>query len=79
MSQVTAIAGPGLGGIVIGAAGVGWVYAIDAVSVLVTVYAALTIAPQHPHAGVRSGPILSSVLGGPAVRRGRATRCSAAS
>ena len=64
MSEVTAIAGPGLGGLLIGAAGVGWVYAIDAASVLVTVYAVLTIGPQRPHSGVRTGSILSSVLEG---------------
>jgi MFS family permease len=63
MNQVTAIVGPGLSGIVIAAAGVGWVYAADAVSVLMTVYAALTIDPQHPHA-VSSEPILASVTAG---------------
>ena len=64
MNQVTAIVGPGLGGVVIGAAGVGWVYAIDAVSVAATIFAALTIAPQRPHVSGRAEPILASVAAG---------------
>jgi len=64
MNSVTAIAGPGLGGVLIGAAGVEWVYAIDAASVAVTVYAALTIAPQRPHGAVHGESILRSVAGG---------------
>ena len=64
MNQLTAIAGPGLGGVVIGAAGVGWVYAADALSVAVSIFAALTIAPQRPHAGGRAEPILASVAAG---------------
>jgi hypothetical protein len=65
MNQVTAIVGPGLGGVLIGATGgVGWVYAIDAVSVAATIFAALTIAPQHPHGSVRGEPILASVAAG---------------
>jgi hypothetical protein len=63
MNQVTAIVGPGLGGVLIGA-GVGWVYAIDAVSVAATIFAALTIAPQRPHESVRDEPILASVAAG---------------
>jgi hypothetical protein len=64
MNQVTAIVGPGLGGILIAAAGVEWVYAIDATSVAVTVFAALTIAPQHPHGARHSESIMASVAGG---------------
>ncbi len=64
MGSVTAIVGPGLGGILIGAAGVRWVYAADAASVAVTVFAALTIAPQRPHAQARTESILASVGGG---------------
>ena len=48
MSELVAIAGPGLGGVLIGAAGVGWIYAIDAASVAMTIYAVLTIGPQLP-------------------------------
>ena len=66
MSQVTAIVGPSLGGVVIAAAGVGWVYAVDAASVVALVFAALTIAPQRPHADGAGGgePILASVIAG---------------
>jgi hypothetical protein len=65
MNQVTAIVGPGLGGVLIGATGgVGWVYAIDAFSVAATIFAALTIAPQRPHGAVRGEPILASVAAG---------------
>jgi len=64
MGSVTAIVGPALGGLLIGAAGVRWVYAIDTASVLVTVYAALTIAPQHPPPGAHHESITASVAGG---------------
>lgn len=64
MNQLTAIVGPGLGGIVIGLAGVGWVYVIDAVSVVAMVFAALTIAPQRPHREGPHEPILKSVAAG---------------
>jgi MFS family permease len=64
MNQVTAIAGPALGGIVIGVAGVGWVYVVDAASVVVTVYAALTIAAQRPPPRTQRESILASVAGG---------------
>jgi MFS family permease len=64
MNQVTAIVGPGIGGVLIAAAGVGSVYAIDAASVAATIFAALTIAPQHPHSSGRDEPILASVAAG---------------
>ncbi|HUB76052.1 MAG TPA: MFS transporter [Solirubrobacteraceae bacterium] len=48
MAQVTAIAGPGLAGIVIGAGGVGYAYLIDAASVVATLAAVAVIGPQHP-------------------------------
>jgi MFS family permease len=64
MNQVTAIVGPGLGGILIAVAGVGWVYAIDAVSVIAMVFAAITIAPQRPHRAGGHEPILTSVASG---------------
>jgi len=44
--QLTMVIGPGLGGVVIGAAGVQWAYTIDAVSCLAVVIAVLQIAPQ---------------------------------
>jgi hypothetical protein len=49
---------------VIGAAGVGWVYALDAASVAVTVFAALTISPQRPPGHARRESIFASVAGG---------------
>lgn len=54
-SQLTAIAGPGIAGIVIGTGGVGYAYLIDVASVLATVLAAFVIGPQRPteHAGER--------------------------
>jgi MFS family permease len=64
ISQVTAIVGPGLGGILIGAAGVRWVYAVDAASVLVTVFAVLTIPPQRPHGPAPGESIRASIAGG---------------
>jgi MFS family permease len=64
MSQVTAIVGPALGGLVIGATRVGAVYAIDALSVSITAFAALTIAPQRPPGGAVREPILTSVAAG---------------
>jgi hypothetical protein len=64
INQLTAIVGPGLGGVLIGAAGVGWVYAIDGISVATTIFAALTIAPQRPHGIVAGERILASVAAG---------------
>jgi len=64
MSELVAIAGPGLGGVLIGAAGVGWVYAIDAASVALTIYAVLTISPQLPSGGGHEGSLVSSVVEG---------------
>jgi MFS family permease len=49
--QLTMVIGPGLGGLVIAALGVGAAYTIDAVSCLAMVFAVIAIAPQPP-AGV---------------------------
>jgi MFS family permease len=46
--QLTLVIGPGLGGILIGAAGLASAYAVDAVSCAAIVFAALAIAPQPP-------------------------------
>jgi len=64
-SQLTAIAGPGLAGILIGVGGVGYAYLIDVVSVLATVAAVFVIGPQRPpgHADEHE-PILASVVAG---------------
>jgi MFS family permease len=48
LNQLTYVVGPGLGGILIGLAGVGAAYAADAVSCLAMVAAALAMAPQPP-------------------------------
>jgi len=64
MSQVTAVVGPGLGGILIGVSGLGWVYGLDAGSVVLTIFAALTIAPQRPQSHQQHEPIVASVLTG---------------
>jgi MFS family permease len=53
MFQVAAVAGPALGGIVIGALGVGWAYALNAVSFLVVIAALLMmkgVGPPVPNA-----------------------------
>jgi MFS family permease len=64
MSELVAIAGPGLGGVLIGAAGVGWVYAVDAAGVVVTLYAVATIGPQLPTGGGHHGSLVTSVAEG---------------
>jgi hypothetical protein len=64
IGQVTGIAGPALGGLMIEAAGVGWVYAIDAIAVVAMSFAAMTIAVQRPHARARDESVLASVAAG---------------
>jgi len=59
LMQVTMVAGPGLGGILIGAWGVGAAYTVDAVSCLAMVAAAAAMRPQPPQAG---GPTPAGVL-----------------
>jgi MFS family permease len=46
--QLTLVIGPGLGGLLIGAAGVEWAYLADAVSCLAMVAALVGMAPQPP-------------------------------
>jgi MFS family permease len=46
---LTVVVGPGLGGILIGALGVGAAYTVDAVSCLAIVVTVLMMAPQPPH------------------------------
>ncbi len=48
LAQLTLVIGPGVGGLVIAAAGVGWAYAIDAASCGALVWALVTMAPQVP-------------------------------
>ncbi|MFZ0044141.1 MAG: MFS transporter, partial [Solirubrobacteraceae bacterium] len=51
LSTLAMVAGPGLGGILIGAAGVQAAYTVDAVSCLAVVFAVIQIAPQPPLGG----------------------------
>ena len=48
LNQVMYVVGPALGGIVIGVFGIGTAYAIDAVTCLAMVAAALALSPQRP-------------------------------
>ncbi len=64
--QLTAIVGPGLGGLMIATLGVGSAYTVDVVSCLAMVAVALAIGPQRPtggHGGERE-PILPSIVAG---------------
>ena len=47
--QLTLVVGPGLGGLLIGLAGVGAAYTVDAVSCFAMVAALVAMAPQPPH------------------------------
>src|SRR4051812_13993592 len=47
--QLTMVIGPGLGGLLIAAAGVAAAYAVDAASCAAMVFAALAMSPQRPH------------------------------
>ncbi len=62
--QATAIVGPGLGGLLIGLAGVSWVYAIDCVTCLVMLFAALAMAPQRPIAKQEHPPVGAAIMEG---------------
>ncbi len=63
--QATGIIGPGLGGILIGVlGGVSWIYAIDAVSCLSMLYAAIAIGPQPPHTTEGHPPVKKAIAEG---------------
>jgi MFS family permease len=59
LMQVTMVVGPGVGGLLIGAFGVGAAYSVDAVSCLAMVAAAAAMRPQPPQG---DGEPLDSVL-----------------
>ena len=63
--QLTAIAGPGLGGLLIGTAGLGSAYAVDVASCLALIAAAAAIGPQRPTelVGERE-PMVASIVEG---------------
>jgi MFS family permease len=62
--QLTMVLGPGLGGLVIGALGVQWAYALDAISCGAIVLAVLAIAPQPPRGVERHDTIRRSIADG---------------
>jgi MFS family permease len=63
--QLTAIVGPGLGGVMIATLGVGSAYAADVVSCLAMVAVAVAIAPQRPTGQVgEHEPIVPSIVAG---------------
>ncbi len=59
--QATAIAGPGLGGLLIGVTGVAGNYAVNAASCLAMVAAALAIGPQPPVGAERHQPVARAI------------------
>jgi len=61
VQQATGIIGPGLGGLLIAATGVGSIYVIDAVSCLAMLAAALAIGPQRP-VGVQEHPPVGTAI-----------------
>ena len=62
--QLTMVIGPGLGGLIIAALGVGAAYTIDAVSCLAMVFAVIAIAPQPPKGVVQHETIRRSIADG---------------
>ncbi|MBV9534977.1 MAG: MFS transporter [Solirubrobacterales bacterium] len=62
--QVTMVVGPGLGGLLIGAFGLPWAYAADAISCFAMVFGAWAIGPQRPAISQAHQPVLQSVAEG---------------
>lgn len=62
--QLTMVIGPGLGGLIIGALGVQWAYALDAISCGAIVLAVLAIAPQPPRGATHHDTIRRSIAEG---------------
>jgi MFS family permease len=60
--QITMVAGPGLGGLLIAAFGVGDSYLIDATSCLAMAAAAVAMAPQPPAKSHGHAPVFRSIL-----------------
>ncbi|WP_205697374.1 MFS transporter [Conexibacter sp. SYSU D00693] len=59
--QLTLVVGPALGGLLVAAAGVGWAYALDAVTCLALVAAVVQMAPQPPAGAGEHLPVRRSV------------------
>jgi hypothetical protein len=63
--QLTLVIGPAIGGLLIGALGIGWAYALDAGTCLATVSLVLAIGPQPPQADLAERPpVLHSIAEG---------------
>jgi MFS family permease len=62
--QATAIIGPGLGGLLIGFAGVSSIYAIDGAASVVMLLAALAMAPQRPVRAHLQPPVREAIVEG---------------
>ena len=62
--QLTMVIGPGLGGLIIAALGVGAAYTIDAVSCFAMVFAVIAIAPQPPKGVEQHETIRRSIADG---------------
>jgi MFS family permease len=59
--QLTQVVGPAIGGVLIAAIGLGWVYAIDAATCLGMVVAAWAMSPQPPIGAGEHEPVLRSI------------------
>jgi MFS family permease len=64
LSTLTMVIGPGIGGLLIGAFGVGWAYAVDAVSCAAVVVAVFAVAPQPPQAVAGHATLRRSIAEG---------------
>jgi MFS family permease len=64
INQVTMVVGPGLGGVLIAALGVGSAYVADAVSCFGMVFAAALMSPQLPRGTGEHEPVLRSIRTG---------------
>jgi len=62
--QLTMVIGPGLGGLIIAALGVGAAYTIDAVSCLAMIFAVIAIAPQPPAGVEKHETVRRSIVAG---------------
>jgi MFS family permease len=62
--QLTMVVGPAVGGVLIAALGVKWVYAIDGISCLGMAAAAWAMAPQAPIGAEEHEPVLQSIRTG---------------
>jgi MFS family permease len=64
VSQVAQVAGPAVGGLVIGWIGFGWAYALDAVTFTALIVAALLVRHRAPPTGEVREPVLREILEG---------------